>query len=189
MDQTIVDFATPFYNKAKEVINGNLEASFEEMAQSDSWAIQDVLFGSHPDKETITNMIFSSPGFWLNMKPFEGAVEVVQDLARGHNVYIVTAPWPKAVNCHIEKYYWVLNNLPEFDVSNLIYIKDKHLLHGDIIIDDKPKYLRNNNCNHTIAFDYNYNRHVEVEFRANDWKKIKNYIDGVVMASTFIENR
>lgn len=179
MDQTIVDFSTPFYNKAKETINGDLDTSFSEMKESNRWDIQSVLFGSNKDKEAITDMIFSSPGFWLNMKPYAGAIEAVQEISRSNKVYLVTAPWHKSVNCYIEKYYWVLNNLPEFDISKLLYIKDKHLLKGDIIIDDKPKYLEYNSCKYSIAFKHEYNKDVEVNFRSDDWNEIKDYIKGL----------
>jgi len=175
MDQTLNDFTTNFVNVAEEILGEDLSNKAKNIGKA--WSLQDVLFGDHPEKDMITEAIFNHPGFWLDMKPKKLAPGAIEELSKVANVYIVTFPWPTSATCFLEKYYWVKRYIPSFDMSKLIYIKDKHLLHGDIIIDDKPSYLENNNCDITIAFDYNYNRHVNaVDFRSNNWGEIFDYI-------------
>jgi 5'-nucleotidase len=179
MDQTLNDFTTSFVKTAENILSEDLSKKAKNIGKE--WGLQDVLFNGHPNKNLVTEQIFNTSGFWLNMEPLPHASEVVQMLSDEHDVYIVTFPWPSSATCFIEKYYWVKKHMPFFDMSKLIYIKDKHLLHGDIIIDDKPSYLENNNCKYTIAYDYEYNRHVDVDFRSTYWGEIYEYLMTVII--------
>lgn len=174
MDQTLNDFTTSFVKVAEKILDEDLSEKAKNIGND--WGLQDVLFGDHPEKDMITEAIFNYPGFWLDMEPKELATKAVRELSRIANVYIVTFPWPTSATCFLEKYYWVKKHMPFFDMSKLIYIKDKHLLQGNIIVDDKPSYLESNNCDITIAFDYNYNEHVDVDYRSDDWGHIFEYI-------------
>lgn len=174
MDQTLNNFTNSFVKVASEVLDEDLTEKAKDIGSR--WGLQDILFNDHSNKDLVTEKIFNTPGFWLNMEIQDHAHEVISKLSKNHDVYIVTFPWPSSLNCYVEKYLWVKKNLPSFDLNKLIYVKDKHLLHGDIIIDDKPSYLSNNNCTKTIAFDCEYNKDVETDFRSNDWLEIYKYI-------------
>lgn len=124
-------------------------------------------------RKAMLEEIFSSKDFWLSMKPFPEAVEVMRELYDKHDVYIVTSPWVNSKTCIPEKTEWVQKHMPFFDVNKLIFCHHKELLHADVMIDDSPNYLANSNCKFTIAFDYLYNRSIETTYRAKNWTEIK----------------
>lgn len=73
--------------------------------------------------------------FWDTVRPIPGAADTLQKwIARGHEVYIVTAtPYrdirPKAENCLFKLF-------PFLSWENVIVIGKKQLLRGDVLIDD-----------------------------------------------------
>lgn len=113
----------------------------------------------------------------MPIQPF--AAEVVKELYEKHDVYIATCPWHTSDNCISEKIQWIEKYLPFFDRQKIIFACDKKRLSGDIIIDDSPKHLENNNCDTTIAFDYPYNRHSRADFRAKNWLDVREIIRGL----------
>eukprot|EP01055_Gregarina_sp_Pseudo9_P001252 Gregarina_sp_Pseudo_9__1251@NODE_182_length_3802_cov_18_335902_g168_i0_p2_GENE_NODE_182_length_3802_cov_18_335902_g168_i0NODE_182_length_3802_cov_18_335902_g168_i0_p2_ORF_typecomplete_len236_score27_33NT5C/PF06941_12/1_6e33HAD_2/PF13419_6/0_00058HAD/PF12710_7/0_0087Put_Phosphatase/PF06888_12/0_22Hydrolase/PF00702_26/0_2_NODE_182_length_3802_cov_18_335902_g168_i0270977 len=79
-------------------------------------------------------------GFWSTMPPAPGAVEAMHEMAQsGLNVWVVSAPDSFLTGkCAKEKYEWIETHLgPEWK-NRLILTQDKTLIHGDLLIDDKP---------------------------------------------------
>lgn len=80
-------------------------------------------------------------GFWEELPPYPGAVEFVETLDNmGHTVYIATAPFPSDV-CMWGKKLWVEEHLPFLAPTRINILHDKHLLRGDMMVDDKPENL------------------------------------------------
>lgn len=108
--------------------------------------------------------IYTSPGFFRNLPPIEGAIEgVCELLALGHDVRICTSPLNQYRHCVLEKYEWVEQHLGvDFVNHRMIVTKDKTLVHGDILVDDKPCVtgVRNPDWRH-VVFDQPYNRLVD----------------------------
>lgn len=85
---------------------------------------------------------YHAPGFFLNLKPIPRAVEAVRKMIElGHHVFICTAPLSDYEHCVIEKYQWVENHFGRDFTKRMIVTKDKTLVHGDILIDDKPEII------------------------------------------------
>jgi 5'-nucleotidase len=107
--------------------------------------------------------IYTSQSFFRNLPPIEGAIEAVRELlALGHDVRICTSPLNQYRHCVLEKYEWVEQHLGvDFVNHRMIVTKDKTLVHGDILVDDKPCVtgVRNPDWWH-VVFDQPYNRHV-----------------------------
>lgn len=59
-------------------------------------------------------------------------------LALGMDVRICTSPLSQFENCVAEKYLWVEKHLGREATNRLILTKDKTLVHGNLLIDDKP---------------------------------------------------
>ena len=84
-------------------------------------------------------------GFYENLKPQPRAIEALKDIENNcltHiEPFICSSPDADAENlaCHSEKARWVKKNLGSFWVKRLILTKDKTLVHGDFLIDDKPE--------------------------------------------------
>ena len=75
-------------------------------------------------------------GFFLKLDPLEGAIESFKHLSDRYDVWILTRPSTRNVNCYTEKAQWVWNFLGHDAVERLILACDKSLLKGDYLIDD-----------------------------------------------------
>lgn len=79
------------------------------------------------------------PGLFDLMEPMPGAIDAVHRLAQYYDCYILsTAPWgnPSAWS---DKVRWVTTHLDDLFHKRLIISHHKELLHGDYLIDDRPK--------------------------------------------------
>lgn len=104
--------------------------------------------------------IYFAPGFYRSLPIVTGAKEALAEMIRsGIDVRICTAPLSKYENCVLEKYEWVDFHLgPQF-VDRIVMSRDKTLIHGDFLIDDRPEVegLLSPSWEHLI-FDNPYNR-------------------------------
>lgn len=80
----------------------------------------------------------SIPGFFVNLKPIEGAIEAVRKLRECGNfdVYVLTAPSTRNPLSYMEKRIWIENQFGYEFTHNLIICANKGLLRGDFLIDD-----------------------------------------------------
>ena len=120
--------------------------------------------------------VFSAPGFFENLDIIPGSKETLAKMeAMGHEVFICTSPISKYENCILEKYHWVSKNLGYKWTRKMIVTKDKTLVFGDILIDDKPEQvgLRIPAWKH-VLFEAPYNKHVKTKLRItwDNWEKI-----------------
>ena len=56
----------------------------------------------------------------------------------GYTVFIVSSPSVKSVSCHSDKCEWVKQHLGDKWARRLVLTKDKTIVVGDVLIDDKP---------------------------------------------------
>jgi 5'-nucleotidase len=120
--------------------------------------------------------ITSAPGFFRNLPPIEGAIQGIQDLVTyGHEVLICTAPLSGTPTCLQEKYDWVRQYLGRGFASNMVITKDKTMVHGDFLIDDRPELHGRfvPTWWEHIVFTQPYNRHVVNRRRMNSWTDAK----------------
>lgn len=120
--------------------------------------------------------VLSSPGFFANLKPIPRAKEALEKMQKlGHEVLICTSPISEYENCVLGKYRWVAKNLGFDWTKKVIMTKDKTLIFGNILIDDKPEYkgMRKPAWIHAL-FDAPYNRHAKTKLRITwkNWEKI-----------------
>lgn len=123
--------------------------------------------------------IYSAPGFFRDLPPMAGAVEALTALQdSGHDLRICTSPLSSYRNCLSEKYEWVERHLGMDFVSRVIMTKDKTLVHGDILIDDKPEVTGVRTPDwRQIIFDQPYNRHVGgVRMTWANWRSVPPFL-------------
>jgi 5'-nucleotidase len=93
-----------------------------------------------PDLYDKVREITSAPGFFLSLPPIDGAIQGVTDLeVMGHQVLICTSPLSGTPTCMQEKYDWVRKYFGREMASSMVITKDKTMVRGDILIDDRPK--------------------------------------------------
>jgi 5'-nucleotidase len=103
--------------------------------------------------------IMRGDGFYMSLEPIDGAVDAMRAMLEcGWEVFICTAQARNA-RCIAEKAAWVEANLGKEWVGRLIATRDKTLVCGDVLIDDKPRItgLRQPMFTH-ILYDQPYNR-------------------------------
>jgi len=104
--------------------------------------------------------IMTEQGFYRNLPLMPGAVEAIRILqSLGHEVVICTSPHSQNRFCIQEKLEWVEEHLGIEFVRKVIIAKDKTLVHGDVLIDDRPQIT--GICQPTwrhILYDQPYNR-------------------------------
>jgi len=136
--------------------------------------------------------IYEREGFFENLTPFDGAITVLEELNKKHDLYVVTS-YSGDPNSAKGKVTWYLKNCPFFDVKhNLILGYPKFLLHGDVMIDDSLKNLKafyNEQRLHrdvtdpfyTVCFSAPHNGNAAyenyVDFVATNWQEVFKIID------------
>jgi 5'-nucleotidase len=123
MDDTIADYSAAVATKMQAQ---NPDSSFEITAEN--WHT----LGRR------SNPIHSQLHFYQALAPISGAMAALREMqAVGHNVFIVSSP-SLGGNCHSDKSQWVEQHLGEQWARRLILTKDKTLVRGHVLIDDKP---------------------------------------------------
>jgi len=122
--------------------------------------------------------IINSPGFFGSLEPIEGAIETIEKLINDdkYEVFIISSPSNEY--SVYEKYKWIQQNLPFFDIRNLILVGNKGELlsringEGGILFDDCPEYIRKFN-GVKVVMDRAYNRDlvigIDCDYRVSNW--------------------
>jgi 5'-nucleotidase len=121
--------------------------------------------------------IYTAPGFVKSLPEIQGSVEAVKEIAsRGNIIFICTTPLNAYQNCVKEKYEWIEEHLGFEWTKKIILTKDKTLIQGDILIDDKPEITGTAKpvWEH-IVFDKPYNRHTNHTKRMT-WKNYRKIL-------------
>lgn len=98
------------------------------------------LSSCYPENQDAVHEVMHSPGFFATMPMVPGAREGLAALeAAGHTVMLCTAPLSGSLYCAAEKLTWVQEQLGADWRRRTLVVKDKTLVRGDILIDDKPE--------------------------------------------------
>lgn len=127
---------------------------------------------------TLVRRIIHEEGFYSCLEPMPGALEGISTLQeRGHEVIICTAPVTSPY-CAPEKLEWVARHLGTEMATHMIISKDKTLVRGDVLFDDRPSITGKLQPVWThILCDQPYNRS-SVGPRAT-WKTLPEVIQNV----------
>lgn len=97
----------------------------------------------------------SRDDFLTQQKPFKGAVEMVEKLAKaGHTILVASAVEPGAMTL---RGMMIMQAMPMLNPKNIMLGARKELLNVDIILDDSP-YNMNGNAKYSVLFDRQYNQ-------------------------------
>lgn len=80
-----------------------------------------------------------SKDFCLNLQPYPGVAEFVEELKQLGQIYITTSPYPSD-NWHAERVKWIERELL-ISKKNVIFTDNKSLVRGDFMIDDRYEYV------------------------------------------------
>ncbi|XP_053496317.1 5'(3')-deoxyribonucleotidase, mitochondrial-like isoform X1 [Ictalurus furcatus] len=140
MDGVLADFEGGFLKKYRERYPNEPYISLEE--RRGFWV--STQYGElRADLCDKAISIWESKNFFMELEPLPGSVEAVKEMAKMKNtdVFICTSPIKHYAHCPYEKYAWVERHLgPDF-LEKVILTRDKTIVSGDILVDDKPDIL------------------------------------------------
>lgn len=122
--------------------------------------------------------IFNRKGFFYDLDPMPGAIEAMRQMQdSGLNVFICTAPMGS--NTFMEKAEWVEHYLGKEWLKRLVITKDKTLVHGNYLIDDKPEltgFYDEPTWEH-VVYDHPYNQYLTDKHRITwaNWPSLLIY--------------
>src|SRR3989344_3001264 len=120
--------------------------------------------------------IYCEPGFFLNLQPVKGSIEAINVMLElGHDVRICTSPLSRYENCVLEKYQWVEKHLGGDFTKRIVLSKDKTIVRGKLLIDDKPAIEGGETAEwEHILYDCPYNQEVGNNRRLTwvNWKNV-----------------
>lgn len=123
----------------------------------------------------------TEPGFYANLPVIPGARNALQTMLElDWQVYICTSPLWAWRNCVAEKFAWIEEHLGAEWIPRIILTKDKTVVRGDVLIDDKPQIVGRYNPVFThVVYDAPYNRHVTTSPRLtwDTWRPVLDEID------------
>lgn len=145
MDGTIVDFTTSSFEKVEELYGIKItkeDACKPKTAELVWERMTDEQRSKYKHKNELYGEICNK-GFFLNLPPFDGAIEAVKKLAaKGHNIFFLTKPlnWDRSAP---EKAEWLKKYFSDIEYKIIMVesMECKHLINTDIIIDDDPRAL------------------------------------------------
>lgn len=114
-------------------------------------------------------------GFFRDLKPIADSKTVLEQLASRHEVYVASAAmqFPNSLE---EKSDWLDEHFPFIAWQNRILCGDKHILKGDVLIDDRSYNLANFE-GRGILFTSPHNVTTKGYERANNWLEIEHLLN------------
>jgi 5'-nucleotidase len=173
LDGPLADFENHFIRFWKEKYPDEMVINYEDR---NTFHIKD----QYPDhlREKVRS-IYESPEFIKNLPMIEGADHFLKDaIALGHEVFICSAPLTVYDPNVVEKYIWVEKNLGKDFIKKIILTKDKTVVRGDYLIDDKPEITGSMTplWKHVI-YHTPYNKHIKTDLRLRaDWSNWKDLL-------------
>ncbi|MBT2484761.1 MULTISPECIES: 5' nucleotidase, NT5C type [unclassified Microbacterium] len=158
---------------------GDAAANIPRTAFQAQW---DLTFGRTDAEKVLIEQIMTKPGFYSRLEPIPGAREALKAAVKaGHDVRIVSSPYISNPTCASDKLAWIMRHYGSHWASRLVLTNDKTIVHGDFLIDDKPKISGSMEptWKHIVFGDYAYNRHVTDRARLHDWAEMPLLIDGL----------
>ena len=114
------------------------------------------------------------PGFFRHLPVMKDAREVVEELYAQHEVYIVTAATEFKYS-FTDKWEWLEEHMPFVHWERIVFCGNKSIVHGDYMIDDKPKNLDGFN-GQGLLFTASHNSQQQVNYpRFDTWLELRDY--------------
>lgn len=166
MDSVVADWDTGYDN-----LLDSLGSRARNIPRHNDRQVFNLHHGLGPRQSGIVRRVMDTPGFYAELPLVEGAAEALNAmLDEGHDVLLCSSPWTTNPTCASDKYDWAERMLGMGWADRVILTKDKTLVRGDILIDDKPNISGRLAPTWTqILFDAPYNREVTTLPRLSQW--------------------
>lgn len=146
----------------------------------DRWAIHECEFFKRIETQGFSSLRkridarVVKPGFCEEILPQPGAKEAVAKLSEIGEVFVVTSPWDSSPTWMHERLHWVAKHFPEVGRRRVIQTAQKHLIRGDVFVDDKLEHIEQwSNAwpeSRAILFDMHHNRGDSAKHFRGGWE-------------------
>lgn len=173
MDKTIADLNPRMIERLNQYFDLNLEQSRVYEYFGDHQILTSLITRKQQEE------VFSRDSFFLSLDPIEGSQVALKRLSYNFDTYIVTAPWMSAGQPYMDKYNWLREYFPKL-ANKMIPTPYKHLVYGDILIDDNNTFCKNWKTFWTLkkkkvitaSLEYPWTDKEIVDIIASDWKTL-----------------
>lgn len=174
-DQVLADFGDGFDRRFSATHPG---APLAPRSAATSYWIED---SYPPDWHERIRAVTTQEGFFRGLRPLPGAREALEGmLDAGHDVRICTAPVRAYRHCVREKYEWVEEHLGLAWTERMVVTRDKTLVTGDVLVDDKPQVvgtLDSPTWTH-VYYRTGYNEHLPgVHLDWSGWREVLDAVE------------
>lgn len=116
-------------------------------------------------------VIVSTPGFFRDLPEVDGAVDALHEMLElGWDVRVCTAPLLTNPTCTSDKLAWLDEHLGAGWSARAVIAKDKSMVRGDLLIDDKPLVAATLSPTwQHVVFDAPYNQDSASPLRLTGW--------------------
>ena len=168
MDGILNDFSPYFEYYAKTMYKYELDT-----AGRFDWQLLNYFYPivSKKKAKKYIDTIMHDEIFWKTLPVKEDSQSILKKVCDRYEVYIATTPWESFSACRGLKIEWLEKYFPFIKRDNIIFSKEKWLLDGDVLIDDRPTTI-DKFGRITILIDYPYNKACTPTYRVNSWKEI-----------------
>lgn len=135
MDGPLADFEQGVFDALNQRYHPNIRAI--PLDQRQGFRVKD----QYPAiVRPIITAIYNADGFALSLKPTLGAIQAVTEMVQlGLKVYICTSPLSDSATNASDKINWIKIHFNSELARRVIITKDKTLVKGDYLIDDRPQ--------------------------------------------------
>lgn len=168
MERVIIDMDEVIADPMGEMINWyagayGLPVDIKKM-EVGSW-----LKGFPEQHQLLVRERLLSPGFFRYLPVMEDAREVLEEMNRKYEIFIVSAAieFPNSLKDKVE---WLLENFPFFTWRQMVLCGDKRMVYGDHMIDDHVRNLEHFN-GRKYLYSSPHNVTVTGYQRINNWKE------------------
>lgn len=176
VDGVIANFTQLYVSAAKAA--GVLPENFSSDWQPETWQISKSL-GLTRNGIAATHRVLDSPAAASMVNAYPGAVQGVKKLAGASNLYFVTSPVDTNPTWCFDRRNWLIKLFGHELGEKVIFTGHKHMVRGDILIDDKidnlegwqkawPKGI-------ALCWSQKYNQKWHGA-RASDWDQAMRYL-------------
>lgn len=183
VDDTVGQFRTKFMRLANELFG--LNHTIDDCGHHYDCEISLKLT---PEQEDRIWPIVASKGFVLDFELMPGAGDAIEYLASKYEVAFVTKPFKASETWMSDRTKWVLKHFGKTLADNIVFTGAKHLVDGDVFVDDRHQYveswyqhrMRRSDWGYMpnpIVYAWPYNKEARHSFRTNVWQDIVKHIE------------
>jgi 5'-nucleotidase len=111
-------------------------------------------------------------GFFAELTLLPDCLDVIRELARRHEVFIVTAAMD--VPCSFDaKYHWLRRHFPFIPPTHFVFCGDKCIVDADYLIDDSPRHFARFSGS-PVLFSAPHNRTETRYPRVGSWRDVRD---------------